>query len=119
MKKIYQRLSQSAILLSSMALFSVGQVSQGQAQTAPALKVSYKNTSLSQSNCVSRGLSLLRGASSATNVQVYGGYIVGAYAGTTTMTISCVTSNRIVIFNAAGVDHQNTIDWVNWMQNNF
>lgn len=119
MKKIYQRLSQSAMLLSSMALFSVGQVSQGQAQIAPALKINYINTSLSQSSCVNRALSLLRGASSATNVQVYGGYIVGAYAGTTTVTISCVTSNRIVFFNAAGVDHQNTIDWVDWMRNNF
>ena len=119
MKKIYQKLSKSVLLLSSLTLFSVGQVVETQAQTAPALKVRYKSMRLSERQCVNRAFSLLNRASSATQVARYGSYVVGAYAGTTTVTVTCIANNGVVVFNAAGLDGSNVDQWVNWLANNF
>lgn len=115
-KNIWRKLSKPIILLSSFSLLSLNQIALS--QNAPGTKIRYKFTQLGQNQCLNRGFSILNQAESTRGVQI-DSYVVSAYAGTTTVTIICITSKGTVVFTAAGSDTQNLNEWVNWLYRKF
>lgn len=118
MNNIYSKISRSILLLSSVTVLTLTQAVETKAQRAPALRSTYRNTRISQDQCVRRALNLLLDGKTVREIKDYGA-IVGGYVGSTTLTIHCIANNQTVVFSGAGVNTTIVDDWVNWMADNF